>query len=198
MSDQHQRSRRGDRSVDLQSRQAVCCCGEPSADAGLERTESQEDPHGELRGVSRNSIEAPSAAWGTRSLGWLIGRHQLGGRALQLWAYSTRTKRCLSSWEELDSMGQRRRTATHTTMPLPQHIERDQRAYNRQKDRLIAGYCGRIALFHDGTFIDTYASNREAYLDGCSKFGLGHFSLITVGDETAIDVGILGMCMEQN
>ena len=81
-------------------------------------------------------------------------------------------------------------------MPLPQHIERDQRAYNRQKDRLIAGHCGRIALFHDGTLIDTYASNREAYLDGCSKFGLGHFSLITVGDETAIDVGILGMCFD--
>ena len=87
---------------------------------------------------------------------------------------------------------------SHTTMPVPQHIEVDQRSYNRQKDRLIAGHFGRIALFHDGRLIGTYASNREAYMDGCSKFGLGHFSLITIGDETAIDVGILGMCFNEH
>lgn len=81
-------------------------------------------------------------------------------------------------------------------MALPHHIERDQQAYNEQKDSLMALHRGRIALFHDGRFIATYNSNGEAYQYGCTKFGLGRFSLITVGEESAIDLGILAMHFE--
>ena len=62
-------------------------------------------------------------------------------------------------------------------------LERNWEAFNAVKDRLEAEHPGRIVLLHDGEIVAIYNDSGDAYDIGCEKFGLGNFSVETIGDK---------------
>ena len=54
-------------------------------------------------------------------------------------------------------------------------------AFNSMKSELEAEHFGRTALFHDGVLIAIYNDSGDAYKIGKEKFGLGNFSVETIG-----------------
>ena len=69
-------------------------------------------------------------------------------------------------------------------------LERNHLAYLEREEELTAGHLGKIALFHDGELVDIYDDSDQAYTVGCERFGLGHFSLETIGQKP-VSLGIL-------
>lgn len=51
------------------------------------------------------------------------------------------------------------------------------------KERLEREHPGATALMHEGEIIRVYDSEHEAYDDGCTKYGLGNFSLVRIGQQ---------------
>lgn len=56
-------------------------------------------------------------------------------------------------------------------------------AFNKMKDTLEAEHLGRIALFHDGELIEIYNDSGDAYKIGKAQYGLGNFSIETIGEK---------------
>ena len=74
-------------------------------------------------------------------------------------------------------------------------LERNQAAYEAIRDRMEANHSGRIVLMHDGEAIDIYNDSGDAYKIGREKYGLGNFSLVTVGEQP-INLGFFTMFLE--
>lgn len=73
-------------------------------------------------------------------------------------------------------------------------LDKNQAAYDEIRERMEAEHLGGIALMHDGEVIDVYNDGGDAYKIACEKYGLGNFSLITIG-EKPIRLGGLTMAM---
>lgn len=58
--------------------------------------------------------------------------------------------------------------------------------YQRELER---HHRGRVALMHSGELVEIYNDEGDAYAIGCEKFGLGKFSIKTVG-ERPVHMGI--------
>ena len=61
-------------------------------------------------------------------------------------------------------------------------MEKNWKAFNEMKAELEAEHLGRIALFHDGKLVAIYNDSGDAYDIGREKFGLGSFSIETIGE----------------
>jgi len=61
-------------------------------------------------------------------------------------------------------------------------MEKNWKAFNDMKAKLEAEHLGRIALFHDGELVAIYNDSGDAYDIGREKFGLGSFSMETIGE----------------
>ena len=64
-----------------------------------------------------------------------------------------------------------------------EQLQMNWKAFNEMKAELEAQEFGRTALFHDGKLIAIYNDRGDAYSIGREKFGLGHFSIETIGEE---------------
>ena len=56
-------------------------------------------------------------------------------------------------------------------------------AFKAAEESLKAEHLGRTALLHDGEIVAIYNDSGDAYAIGCEKYGLGNFSIETIGDE---------------
>ena len=70
------------------------------------------------------------------------------------------------------------------------------KAYEAIRHQLEVNHMGRTALLHEGNLDNIYDTNRDAYSIGCEKYGLGHFTLMTIG-ERPIDLGIHTLCVPE-
>ena len=71
-------------------------------------------------------------------------------------------------------------------------LEMNRDAYEAMKESLETEHFGRVALFHDGELIAVYNDSGDAYEIGCEKYGLGGFSIETIG-EPPISLGVFTM-----
>ena len=70
------------------------------------------------------------------------------------------------------------------------HLEKNHEAYLAREEELIAEHSGRVALFHDGALVCIFDDSDSAYDAGCEQFGLGEFSLVTIGQQP-VSLGFL-------
>lgn len=68
-------------------------------------------------------------------------------------------------------------------IPGMDELEKNIAAYNAMRENLERDHFGRIALFHNGQLIATFNDREDAYDIGCDRFGLGNFSLTSIGEE---------------
>ena len=71
-------------------------------------------------------------------------------------------------------------------------LDRNQAAYEEIQTAMEREHNGRVALMHDGTVVDLYDGSEAAYKVGLSKYGLGNFSLINIGEQP-ISLGFFTM-----
>lgn len=74
------------------------------------------------------------------------------------------------------------RDATKHAHDEPDQTERNWDAFKKEEGSLIAEHLGRTVLLHDGQIDGIYNDSGDAYSIGCDKFGLGNFSIQTVGE----------------
>ena len=65
-------------------------------------------------------------------------------------------------------------------------------AFKAQEESLKTENLGRTVLLHDGEIVQIYNDSGDAYSIGCEKFGLGKFSIQTIGEKPR-SLGILTM-----
>ena len=63
------------------------------------------------------------------------------------------------------------------------HHEMNQLAYEAVREEMEGKHMGGAVLLHDGEVVEVYADSGDAYKIGCEKYGLGHFSLVNVGQQ---------------
>ncbi len=65
-------------------------------------------------------------------------------------------------------------------------------AFKEAEASLMQENRGRTVLLHDGKIVEIYNDSEDAYKIGCEKFGLGNFSVETVG-EKPVSLGLFTM-----
>lgn len=60
-------------------------------------------------------------------------------------------------------------------------LEKNLAAFKEVEASLSEEHAGKTVLLHDGAVIEIYNDSGDAYKIGVEKFGLGNFSLETVG-----------------
>ena len=71
-------------------------------------------------------------------------------------------------------------------------LEKNWVAFKAREESLRADNLGRTVLLHDGEIVEIYNDSGDAYSIGCEKFGLGKFSIQTIGEKPR-SLGILTM-----
>lgn len=71
-------------------------------------------------------------------------------------------------------------------------LEKTWVAFKAREESLRADNLGRTVLLHDGEIVEIYNDSGDAYSIGCEKFGLGKFSIQTIGEKPR-SLGILTM-----
>lgn len=71
-------------------------------------------------------------------------------------------------------------------------LEKNWAAFKAQEESLRTENLGRTVLLHDGEIVQIYNDSGDAYSIGCEKFGLGKFSIQTIGEKPR-SLGILTM-----
>ena len=66
---------------------------------------------------------------------------------------------------------------------MSDELERNWAAFEAKQKELEAEHLGRTVLLHDGEIVAIYNDSGDAYDIGCEKFGLGNFSIETIGDK---------------
>lgn len=66
---------------------------------------------------------------------------------------------------------------------MSDQLERNWAAFNAAKKDLEEEHLGRTVLLHDGEVVAIYNDSGDAYEIGCEKFGLGNFSIETIGSK---------------
>lgn len=80
-------------------------------------------------------------------------------------------------------------------MSVEKEMEKNHQAYLVHEADLIPEHFGKTALFHDGELIELYVDPDDAYEAGCQRFGLGRFSLETVGAKP-ISLGLFAINLQ--
>ena len=62
-------------------------------------------------------------------------------------------------------------------------MEENWAAFKAQEESLRAENLGRTVLLHEGEIVEIYNDSGDAYSIACEKYGLGKFSIQTVGEE---------------
>lgn len=82
---------------------------------------------------------------------------------------------------------------------MPQHgdgpkteLAKNWAAFKAHEESLRTENLGRTVLLHDGEIVQIYNDSGDAYSIGCEKFGLGKFSIQTIGEKPR-SLGILTM-----
>ena len=71
-------------------------------------------------------------------------------------------------------------------------LEKNWAAFKAQEESLKTENLGRTVLLHNGEIVQIYNDSGDAYSIGCEKFGLGKFSIQTIGEKPR-SLGILTM-----
>ena len=71
-------------------------------------------------------------------------------------------------------------------------LEKNWAAFKAQEESLKTENFGRTVLLHEGEIVQIYNDSGDAYSIGCEKFGLGKFSIQTIGEKPR-SLGILTM-----
>ena len=71
--------------------------------------------------------------------------------------------------------------STQGMTEMQSELERNWSAFEKARQRLEAEHLGRIVLLHDGKIVAVYNDSGDAYDIGCEKYGLGNFSIETIG-----------------
>ena len=66
---------------------------------------------------------------------------------------------------------------------MSNELEKNWAAFKKAEESLRAEHLGRTVLLHDGEIVAIYNDSGDAYDIGCEKFGLGSFSIETIGEE---------------
>ena len=80
-------------------------------------------------------------------------------------------------------------------LKMADQLQKNWDAYQAAREKLEAEHLGQTALLHDGAVIATYNDNVDAYNIGLEKFGLGNFSIETIGEKPA-SLGALTMNLQ--
>lgn len=56
-------------------------------------------------------------------------------------------------------------------------LKKNVKAFEEMKGALLSEHLGKVALFHDGSFVDVYNDFDDAVKIGTEKFGIGKFSV---------------------
>ena len=75
---------------------------------------------------------------------------------------------------------------------MSDQMEKNWEAFIANKDELEAEHFGRVALLHDGELVSIYNDSGDAYDIGCERYGIGNFSVQTIGQKP-ISLGFLTM-----
>ena len=66
---------------------------------------------------------------------------------------------------------------------MSDQLERNWDAFMASREELEDDHLGRTVLMHDGKIVSIYNDSGDAYAIGCEKFGLGNFSVETIGSQ---------------
>ena len=66
---------------------------------------------------------------------------------------------------------------------MSEQLERNWDAFKASRGELEEDHQGRTVLMHDGEIVAIYNDSGDAYEIGCEKFGLGNFSVETIGSQ---------------
>ena len=76
-----------------------------------------------------------------------------------------------------------------------EQVQKNYDAYvSEHKEKMERTHLGKTLLMHDGKIVDTFEDRGIAYLRGYEKYGLGQFTLITVG-EKPVHLGAMSMAL---
>ena len=75
---------------------------------------------------------------------------------------------------------------------MSSQLEKNWDTFKKAEQSLAAEHLGRTVLLHDGEIVAIYNDSGDAYSVGCEKFGLGNFSIETIG-EKPISLGFFTM-----
>ena len=74
-------------------------------------------------------------------------------------------------------------------------VQKNFAAYvNEHREEMERTHLGKTLLMHDEKIVDAFEDRGMAYLRGYEKYGLGHFTLITVG-EKPVHLGAMSMAL---
>jgi len=83
-------------------------------------------------------------------------------------------------------------------MPTPDktanELKKNWATFKKREKSLLADNFGKTVLLHDGEIVQIYNDSGDAYSIGCEKFGLGNFSIQTVGEKPK-SLGIFTACL---
>ena len=68
-------------------------------------------------------------------------------------------------------------------------LETNRKAYEEIREEMEREHIGKFILMHDGKIVSIHSDSGDAYSDGCEKFGLGNFSIESVGEQP-VQLGI--------
>lgn len=77
---------------------------------------------------------------------------------------------------------------------MSDQLEKNWKAYNAVKGEYESEHFGKTVLLHDGGIIAIYNDSGDAYKIGREKYGLGNFSVETVGEEP-LSLGVFTICL---
>ncbi len=81
------------------------------------------------------------------------------------------------------------------TQTVENQLDRNQAAYEAIRAKMEEKHIGRVVMMHDGEVVEVYNDGGDAYKIGREKYGLGNFSLVTVGEQP-INLGFFTMFVE--
>jgi hypothetical protein len=83
-----------------------------------------------------------------------------------------------------------------TTVDANKQVEQNQQAYEEIRGQMERNHMGRTLLMRDGEVVAIYPDDGDANITGRERYGLGNFSLVTVGAKP-IDLGFFTIFVSQ-
>ena len=80
---------------------------------------------------------------------------------------------------------------------MNEQLNINKEAYSKIREKMEAENLGRVILMHDGEVINIFNDGEDAYMIGLDRYGLGKFSLQTIGDKP-ISLGYHGLFVGQS
>ena len=78
---------------------------------------------------------------------------------------------------------------------IDEQVQKNYDAYiNEHQAEMEQAHLGKTLLMHDEEIIDMFEDPGKAYLRGYEEYGLGQFTLITVG-EKPVQLGVMSIAL---